>query len=69
MADHATPVGLDPSITGREIVIEAAAETLDKMKKQGTVRSFTVMCDEGAHVGGDDTAPSPLAYFNIAIGF
>lgn len=69
MSDHATPVGLDPTITGREIVVEATAETLEKMRKQGTVRGFTVMCDEGGHVGGDDTAPSPLAYFNIAIGF
>lgn len=69
MTDHATPVGLDPTITGREIVVEATAETLDRMRKEGTVRGFTVMCDEGAHVGGDNTAPSPLAYFNIAIGF
>ena len=69
MTDHATPVGLDPTITGREIVVEATSETLDRMRKEGTVRGFTVMCDEGAHVGGDNTAPSPLAYFNIAIGF
>lgn len=69
MSDQRTPVGLDPGIAGREIVVEATAETLDKMRKQGTVRGFTVMCDEGAHVGGDNTAPSPLAYFNIAIGF
>jgi len=69
MTDHGTPVGLDPTIAGREIVVEATAETLERMRKQGTVRGFTVMCDEGAHVGGDNTAPSPLAYFNIAIGF
>jgi len=69
MSDHRTPVGLDPTITGREIVVEATAETLERMRKQGVVRGFTVTCDEGAHVGGDDTAPSPLAYFNIAVGF
>ena len=33
MTDHATPVGLDPTITGREIVVEATAETLEKMRK------------------------------------
>ena len=69
MTDDAVPEALDPNQRGREIVVEATAETLEKMRKQGTVRGFTVMCDEGAHVGGDNTAPSPLAYFNVAIGF
>ena len=69
MTDHAIPEALDPNQQGREIVVEATAETLEKMRKEGSVRGFTVMCDEGAHVGGDDTAPSPLAYFNVAIGF
>jgi hypothetical protein len=69
MTDHTIPEALDPNQAGREIVVEATAETLEKMRKQGTVRGFTVMCDEGAHVGGDNTAPSPLAYFDIAIGF
>ena len=69
MTDHVIPEALDPNQKGREIVVEATAEALEKMRKQGSVRGFTVMCDEGAHVGGDSTAPSPLAYFNVAIGF
>ena len=69
MTDPAIPEALDPNQRGREIVVEATAETLEKMKKHGTVRGFTVMCDEGAHVGGENTAPSPLAYFSVAIGF
>ena len=69
MADDPIPEALDPNQRGREIVVEATAETLEKMRKEGSVRGFTVMCDEGAHVGGDNTAPSPLAYFSVAIGF
>jgi uncharacterized OsmC-like protein len=51
----------------REIVLEADAETLEKMRKEGHARDFTVFCDE-AH-GGDNSAPSPLAYFALSLGF
>jgi len=69
MSTEQVPEALDPNIRNRDIVVEADAETLEKMLKMGHVRGFTVMCDEGARVGGDDTAPSPLAYFTIGIGF
>ena len=37
--------------------------------KEGHVRQFTVMSDEGERIGGTDTAPSPLGYFTLGIGF
>jgi hypothetical protein len=37
--------------------------------KEGRVQGFTIRCDEGPHVNGTDTAPSPLGYFTTAIGF
>ena len=37
--------------------------------KEGRVQGFTIRCDEGSHVGGTETAPSPLGYFTTAIGF
>jgi hypothetical protein len=37
--------------------------------KEGRVQGFTIRCDEGPHVAGTDTAPSPLGYFTTAIGF
>jgi hypothetical protein len=37
--------------------------------KTGSVGGFSVRCDEGARLGGTDTAPSPLSYFTIAVGF
>lgn len=42
---------------------------LEGQLKEGHVRQFTVMCDEGERTGGTDTAPSPLGYFTLGIGF
>ncbi|HEV8344390.1 MAG TPA: OsmC-related (seleno)protein, partial [Candidatus Binatia bacterium] len=47
----------------REIVLEADAQTLHKMRKEGHARGFTVYCDEAERTGGENTAPPPLAYF------
>jgi len=53
----------------REIILEADAETLERMRKQGHARGFTVYCDEGERIGGDNSAPPPLAYFGLSVGF
>ncbi len=53
----------------REIVLEADAETQEKMRKVGYARGFTVHCDEAERTGGDNTAPSPLAYFGLSLAF
>jgi hypothetical protein len=57
----------DPNNPGFTNVAEVIA--LDGQLKMGTVQGFTVRCDEGARVGGSDTAPSPLGYFTVAMGF
>ena len=33
----------------REIILEADAETIARMRKEGHARGFTVYCDEGEH--------------------
>ncbi len=53
----------------REIVLEADTETLERQRKEGHARGFTVYCDEGERIGGDNSAPPPLAYFGLAVGF
>ena len=53
----------------REIVLEADTETIERMRKEGHARGFTVYCDEGERIGGDNSAPPPLAYFGLAVGF
>jgi hypothetical protein len=71
--EHNLPPGLDPNVTRREVVIEADAEALEKMRKEGHARVrdsvYTIYCDEGANLGGDASAPPPLAYFCTSLAF
>jgi hypothetical protein len=60
----------------REVVFRVHAETLGDMKKRAAVTleapagsTFEIVSDEGAHLGGEDTAPPPLSYFSAAIAF
>ena len=53
----------------REIVLEADAEALERMRKEGHARGFTVYCDEAERIGGGNTAPPPLAYFGLSLAF
>ena len=50
-------------------VIEASTEHLERMRKEGHIQGFTVYCDEGQRLCGDNTAPTPLGYFALSIGF
>ena len=53
----------------RPIVLEADAEAMERMRKEGHARGFTVYCDEGERIGGDNSAPPPLAYFGLSLAF
>ena len=53
----------------RTFVIEADTEHLERMLKEGHTQGFTLYCDEGPRLGGDNTAPSPLGYFALSIGY
>jgi len=60
----------DPNRPGPHIVAEVIP--LQGQLKEGHVQGFTVMCDEAARsgpTGGTDSAPSPLGYFTLGIGF
>lgn len=59
----------DETVTKHEIVMEADTETLERQKKSGQARGFTVLCDEREQTGGDNSAPPPLAYFALSLGF
>lgn len=64
------PPSRDPSRPGPFIVAEV--RPLEGQLKEGHVQGFTVMCDEAVREGpsgGTDTAPSPLGYFTVGIGF
>ncbi|HEY3118881.1 MAG TPA: hypothetical protein VGK54_19230 [Chloroflexota bacterium] len=64
---ESTSSGAAPQTPGPAIEVQVKA--LEGQVKEGRVRQFTVMSDEGERIGGTDTAPSPLAYFTLGIGF
>ena len=54
----------------RVITIETDAKTMEKMRKEGvTEDGFTVYCDEAERLGGDNSAPSPMRYLSLSLGF
>ncbi len=66
--------GLDPNVTKREVVFELEARNITPMLKIATVSRnredfYTIACDEGKHLGGQGSAPPPLAYFSAAVAF
>lgn len=70
------PIGTEVLQEGTEIRVKLTAESRDNMKKRALVAleapgfaPFSMWCDEGTSVGGDDSAPAPLAYFSAAIAF
>jgi hypothetical protein len=64
---------------GRDIRVYVSARTVGRQKKRAEVWTeaqgrrwgsrFAIMCDEGKAIGGEDTAPPPLAYFSAGIAF
>lgn len=63
-----------PKGHGVELVVEAVA--LEKQRKKADVTltqpagtTFTMYCDEGAYLQGDDTAPPPLAFLSSSVAF
>jgi hypothetical protein len=73
-APAASPDRLD-----REIRFRVRAKTTSRQKKEAEVWNevggqpagsrWAILCDEGTRIGGDDTAPPPLAYFSAALAF
>jgi len=72
------PVG-PPGSLDREIRCRVRAKTLSRQKKEAEVWNevsgqpagsrWAILCDEGTRIGGDDTAPPPLAYFSAGLAF
>lgn len=55
-----------------EITFEVEARALEGMRKLAVTRvrrpggageAYTLTCDEGPHLGGEGSAPTPLTYF------
>lgn len=76
MAEETGKVESRFSRSGHSIELVVEAEALDKQRKKADAtllqpegKKFTIYCDEGAYLSGDDTAPPPLSYLTSAVAF
>lgn len=70
-----TPVGLQDDHR-RDVVVSVSAQTAGGQRKHARVTmvqpagdTYTIVCDEGAYLGGEGSAPSPLMFFSASLAF
>ena len=57
-----------PEVISRSFSLEADVRMLERQNKQAEIRGFTINCGEREPMG-DNSAPSPLAYFATSVVF
>ena len=68
-SDAESPFQFSPVDGGVQISFEVRTVKGDRQTKKATFDQFEMICDEGKNIGGDNTAPPPLAYFAASIAF
>ena len=69
MSESESPFRMEPAEGGFRFSLDLLARTAERQTKVATFGKFTIHCDEGAAIGGDDAAPPPLAYFAASVAF
>lgn len=69
MSDNESPFNITPIKGGLELSFEVRAAKGERQTKKASFGQFEIICDESAMIGGDDSAPPPLAYFAASIAF
>jgi hypothetical protein len=69
MSDDQSPFRIERTDSGFRFSLDVLASTAERQQKVASFGKFSIHCDEGANMGGDDTAPPPLAYFGASMGF
>lgn len=69
MTQDTSPFRLEPIEGGFRFSLDVNAERGPRQQKLAHFAQFEIRCDEGAAIGGDDTAPPPLAYFAASVAF
>lgn len=64
-----SPFRVEPTKGGARFTFDVRASKSDGHKKVAQFAQFEIPCDEGPALGGDDSAPPPLAYFGAALAF
>jgi hypothetical protein len=64
-----SPFRREETPEGRRFAFDLRAHKTVRQQKKAMFASFEIPCDEGENIGGDHTAPPPLAYFAASIAF
>lgn len=54
---------------GVQISFEVRTVKGERQTKKASFDNFEIICDEGKNIGGDNSAPPPLAFFAASIAF
>jgi hypothetical protein len=68
-APSSSPFRIEQTPEGRRFAFDVRAQKTVRQQKKAMFASFEIPCDEGERIGGDNTAPPPLAYFAASIAF
>ena len=68
-SDDESPFEFSSIKGGAQISFEVRTVKAERQTKKANFGKFEMICDEGKNLGGDDSAPPPLAYFAASIAF
>ena len=69
MADPVETFRITPVDKGFRLEFDVTASSAERQLKRARFGEFEILCDESAQIGGDNTAPPPLAYFASSVAF
>ncbi|HSG91173.1 MAG TPA: OsmC family protein, partial [Pseudomonadales bacterium] len=69
MTKAENPVRVSRIEKGFSFSFDVDADAMEGQKKRSLFGRFEMFCDEPVEIGGDDSAPSPLAYFAASLAF
>ena len=69
MSENESPFQITPTDGGFQLSFEVHAVKSERQTKKARFDHFEIVCDESAIIGGDDSAPPPLAYFAASVAF
>lgn len=64
-----SPIRFERGDDGMRFSFDVAAKTAGRQLKKAAFDMFEIVCDESDAIGGDNTAPPPLAYFGASLAF
>ena len=69
MSEDESPFQITSIDSGIQLSFEVRTVKGERQTKKAHFDQFEIICDEGKTVGGDNSAPPPLAYFAASVAF